>query len=86
MSSKKRAFVMLFADIFLLCCLFLMLSSCVTREHSASQRVAEELISGSELRHMMNQARLSPGAANDYIVDHPTFAWLFDGSFVTYVN
>lgn len=42
-------------------------------------------LTGTELRYMMNESKWSPGQAYAYAQTHPDFAWLFDGSFVTYI-
>lgn len=87
MKHKIRAIVAFILALGLLAVLLAMIfTSCVTRDQANEQRLNEDLLSGSELRYMMNEAKHSPGAANDYIKDHPTFAWLFDGSYVTYIE
>lgn len=48
------------------------------------ESVKEELLSGSALRSMMNEAKWSPAQGNIYAEKYPTYAWLFDGSFVTF--
>ena len=46
----------------------------------------EDLLSGSSLQSMMNEDKYSPGVGEIYATDHPDYAWLFDDSFVTYVD
>lgn len=45
-----------------------------------------KILDGSSLRGMMNEAKYSPGRAIVYAIDYPTYAYLFDGSFITYVD
>lgn len=87
-SRKVMAFIVLIiALLVLIAAGATLFSSCISRSQAENQRYAtEDLLSGSELRYMMNQAKHSPGDAENYIKDHPSFAWLFDGSFVTYVE
>lgn len=51
-------------------------------------RIIQErgMLDGSSLRRMMNEAKLSPAVADAYIKDHPTYAYLFDNSFIEYIN
>lgn len=44
------------------------------------------ILTGSALRYFMNEAKLSPGTVKGFIKDYPAYGWLFDGSFVTYVD
>lgn len=52
------------------------------------QEALEEMkiLNGSALREMMNEAKYSPGAAQEFIHDYPMYAYLFDGSYITYID
>lgn len=45
-----------------------------------------KILNGSALREMMNEAKYSPGAAQEFIHDYPMYAYLFDGSYITYID
>lgn len=44
------------------------------------------ILDGSKLKGMMNEAKYSPGLAADFVIEYPTYAYLFDGSFIEYIN
>ena len=60
----------------------------IESEAEITSRVFREygFLDGTALKGMMNEAKHSPGLANDYAAQYPMYAYLFDGSFVTYVD
>ncbi len=84
---KRRAII---AFIFAICLcatfIFLFIACFVHNAAVDSIQIIDERLSGDELRGMMNEAKLSPGLSDVYANEHPDFAWLFDGTFVTYCN
>lgn len=58
-----------------------------TTEDIVQETIREmKILDGSSLRGMMNEAKYSPGRALDFATDYPTYAYLFNGSYVTYVD
>ena len=45
-----------------------------------------KILEGSKLRGMMNEAKYSPGLAQEFTIEYPTYAYLFDGSFIEYID
>lgn len=90
MNSKTRAIIFLVLGLMLLCFAGGMIWGIETTPskdellHKALEE--HDILDGSTLRSMMNEAKLSPGLANGYANKYPTYAWLFDNSFVTYIE
>lgn len=58
-----------------------------TTEEVTQKTIKEmKILNGSALREMMNEAKYSPGAAQEFIHDYPMYAYLFDGSYITYID
>ena len=58
-----------------------------TTEEVVQETIKEmKILNGSALREMMNEAKYSPGAAQEFIHDYPMYAYLFDGSYITYID
>lgn len=45
-----------------------------------------KILDGSKLRGMMNEAKYSPGLSEEFVNAYPTYAYLFDGSFIEYID
>ena len=44
------------------------------------------ILDGTSLRAMMNEARYSPDLANAFAEKYPAYTYLFDNSFVAYIE
>lgn len=85
MSHKTYAIIFLIIAILLFLLLLFILVAWPSEKDADDSYANAERLSGTELRYMMNEAKYSPGQSDAYAQMHPDFAWLFDGSFVTYI-
>ena len=62
--------------------------STIGDDASEINRILKEhrILDGTNLKTMMNEAKYSPGLAEAYAENYPMYAYLFDGTFITYID